>query len=64
MKEHSVCQCLLRGLALWLVLGMVGFGMVGCGGKPPQPKTDLNEQEKQQVRELNQQRADEWGKKK
>jgi len=36
----------------------------GCGGSPPQPKTDLSEQEKQQVRELNEQRMDEWGKKK
>jgi hypothetical protein len=40
------------------------LGLAGCGGKPPQPKTDLNEQEKQQVRELNEQRVDEWGKKK
>jgi hypothetical protein len=38
--------------------------LAGCGGSAPQPKTDLNEQEKQQVRELNEQRVDEWGKKK
>jgi hypothetical protein len=36
----------------------------GCGGSSSQPKTDLSEQEKQQVRELNEQRMDEWGKKK
>lgn len=47
----------------WVALGTLLFAC-GCGGSPPAPKTDLNEQEKQQVRELNEQRLDEWGKKK
>jgi hypothetical protein len=38
--------------------------IAGCGGSSPQPKTDLNEQEKKQVQELHEQRMDEWGKKK
>jgi hypothetical protein len=34
---------------------------VGCGQREsPQPKTGLSEKEKQQIRELNQQRASEW----
>ena len=40
----------------------------GCGGAPQStaPKTaeELSEREKQQIRELNQQRAEEWGTKK
>jgi hypothetical protein len=40
----------------------------GCGGAPQStaPKTadELTEREKQQIRELNQQRAEEWGTKK
>jgi hypothetical protein len=47
----------------WSALGILLL-VCGCGESAPQPKTDLNEQEKQQVRELNQQRMDEWGKKK
>lgn len=47
----------LRGL---LVIVVLFSG--GCGDSAPAPKTDLNEQEKQQIRELNQQRVDEWGK--
>jgi hypothetical protein len=38
--------------------------VAGCGGEAPAPpKTagDLSEQEKQQIRELNEQRAQEWG---
>ena len=59
MTETHVGSKWLRGLAVVAVLALAG-----CGGKPPQPKTDLNEEEKQQVRELNEQRMDEWGKKK
>jgi hypothetical protein len=34
---------------------------VGCGQRESsQPKKDLSEKEKQQIRELNQQRASEW----
>jgi hypothetical protein len=46
----------------------VAWGVVllasGCGATASAPKADLNEQEKQQLRELNEQRVDEWGKKK
>lgn len=58
MTDNSARQAFLRLAAGTVLL------FAGCGGKPPQPKTDLNEQEKQQVRELNEQRMDEWGKKK
>jgi hypothetical protein len=59
VTENHVCQSILRGL-----VGSTILVISGCGGAAPQPKADLNEQEKQQVRELNQQRMDEWGKKK
>ena len=36
----------------------------GCGEEVTQPKVDLTEEEKKQVEELNQQRLDEWGKRK
>ena len=38
--------------------------VAGCGGEaptPPKTAADLTEQEKQQIRELNEQRAQEWG---
>jgi len=38
------------------------FAISGCGeSESTAPKQDLNEKEKQQVRELNEQRAQEWG---
>ena len=37
----------------------------GCGGEASTPpKTDLSEQEKEQIKDLNEQRAQEWGSKK
>jgi hypothetical protein len=49
-----------RVLALMLLIAASG-----CGEQPTAPKTaaELTEQEKQQLRELNEQRVDEWGKK-
>lgn len=49
----------LRGLAVALALA-VG----GCGEKKPEPILDLTEEHKQQLEELNKQRAAEWGNKK
>jgi hypothetical protein len=40
------------------------MAIVGCGGEAPSaPRTaaELSEAEKQQIRELNEQRAQEWG---
>jgi hypothetical protein len=46
---------------LWLVLGGLLLA-AGCGEPATTaPKTDLSEKEKQQIRELNEQRAQEWG---
>jgi hypothetical protein len=40
------------------------FAVVGCGTEPTSPiKGELSEQEKQQIKELNEQRQDEWGRK-
>ena len=36
--------------------------MTGCGGKDIPAKTELSDQDKQQIEELNKQRVDEWGK--
>jgi hypothetical protein len=36
--------------------------MTGCGGKDIPAKTELTDQDKQQIEELNKQRVDEWGK--
>lgn len=50
----------VRVLAVSMLLAVSG-----CGGEKPAPaKTagELSEEEKQQVRELNEQRTDEWGK--
>jgi hypothetical protein len=33
----------------------------GCGDAPTGPKTELTDEEKQQVQELNEQRNKEWG---
>ena len=35
----------------------------GCGEQKSVPKTDLTEEEKKQLEELNEQRLDEWGQK-
>lgn len=51
-----------RGVVLaWAVALTI---LAGCGGEtpaPPKTAADLTEQEKQQIRELNEQRAQEWG---
>jgi hypothetical protein len=51
-----------RGVVLaWVVV--LTF-VAGCGAEsptPPKTAADLTEQEKQQIRELNEQRAQEWG---
>ncbi len=55
----------IAGASLLFVFAAIAcVGLMGCGGeKPSPPKTsgELTEQEKQQVRELNEQRASEWG---
>ena len=41
------------------------LGAGGCGSEEElKPKVELTEEEKKQVEELNQQRVDEWGKRK
>jgi len=54
------------GFSRWMVqtwgVGLLVIG--GCGGEapaPPKTAAELTEQEKQQIRELNEQRAQEWG---
>jgi hypothetical protein len=43
------------------VVAAVLLALSGCGEREsPQPKKDLSEKDKQQIRELNQQRASEW----
>lgn len=42
--------------------GFVVAAVVGCGSPDPTgPKENLSDQDKQQVKDLNQQRQDEWG---
>jgi predicted small lipoprotein YifL len=48
-----------RLISLFVVAFLLSIS--GCGEKPAAPKTDLSEQDKQQIRELNEQRAQEWG---
>ena len=54
--------------ALWTVLAAALLAAAGCGGPPtttvPKKTGELTEKEKQQIRELNEQRAQEWGTKK
>jgi hypothetical protein len=45
----------------FLVMLAAFFAISGCGEPDTAPKLDLTEKEKQQVRELNEQRAQEWG---
>jgi hypothetical protein len=43
------------------LLLVVMLFVVGCGeSESSKPKTDLSDKEKQQIRELNEQRASEW----
>jgi hypothetical protein len=45
-------------------LGLLALLLVaGCGEEKSVPKTDLTEEEKKQLEELNEQRLDEWGQK-
>lgn len=51
----------LAGVGLLVLLS----GLVGCGSSETTAvKKDLSEEEKQQLQELNEQRASEWGTKK
>ena len=46
---------------IFTVAAALGAG--GCGSEEePKPKLELTEEEKKQVEELNEQRMDEWGK--
>lgn len=46
-----------------LILLAVACLPIGCGSQPDftPPKTELTEEEKQQIKELNEQRQSEWG---
>jgi hypothetical protein len=60
MNRSSHIAVLLRAFTAISVLLIVG-----CSGESSTPpKTDLSEQEKEQIKDLNQQRAQEWGSKK
>jgi hypothetical protein len=55
-----------RCFARFLPAALLGVlvTIVGCGGEapaPPKTAAELSEQEKQQIRDLNEQRAQEWG---
>jgi hypothetical protein len=43
---------------------LMALASSGCGEKSAPPKTDLSEQEKEQIKDLNEQRTQEWGPKK
>jgi predicted small lipoprotein YifL len=48
----------------WRIAAVIAFlSLAGCGEKDVGPKTELNEKEQEQLKELNQQRVDEWGNK-
>jgi hypothetical protein len=50
----------MRLVAAILALTLAA-GLFGCGqGETAAPKKDLNEKEKEQIRQLNEQRASEW----
>jgi len=49
-------------LAVRTLAGALVLLVSGCGGESSTPpKKDLSEQEKQQIKDLNEQRAQEWG---
>lgn len=48
---------------LRLVLVLAFLFLAGCSEKDVGPKTELNEKEQEQLKELQQQRVDEWGNK-
>ena len=59
--RYGFWKQVVRALPLWLLLVASGCG--GAATTPPKTASELSEQEKQQLRELNEQRVDEWGKK-
>ncbi len=44
-----------------LLLVLSALLISGCGKDTTEPITDLTDEQKKQVQELNEQRADEWG---
>jgi hypothetical protein len=52
----------LHAARLLIVAGALAIG--GCGEKKSEPITDLNAEQQKQVQELNEQRLDEWGRRK
>ena len=54
--------------SVWIVVAASLLTAAGCGGPPtttvPKKTGELTEKEKQQIRDLNEQRAQEWGTKK
>lgn len=43
---------------------LTALAAIGCGEKSAPPKADLSEQDKEQIKNLNEQRTQEWGPKK
>jgi hypothetical protein len=62
LKEPRMRIMSAQAVCLLIALGLLTAA--GCGGyEPAPPKTagELSEQEKQQLKELDEQRAQEWG---
>jgi len=61
-------MCSMKGNVVWIAVVAGLLVAAGCGGPPttnvPKKTGELTEKEKQQIRELNEQRAQEWGTKK
>jgi uncharacterized protein YceK len=56
----SMLDLLRKWAGAWLLVVLAG--LAGCGSSETTTvKKDLSEEEKQQLRELNEQRASEWG---
>lgn len=49
--------------SFFLFIFLVAVTVTGCGSDESKPKTEFTDAEKQQIQQLNQQRADEWGNK-
>jgi hypothetical protein len=54
-------MCVAKPAQLLWALAVISAVVSGCGEKSTPPKTDLTEEEKKQIVELHEQRAQEWG---
>ena len=56
------CFATFRLAVATLTFSASCLALVGCSSKDTPPITELTEEHKQQIQELNKQRVDEWGK--